>query len=149
MYVYRISKCAFIRDMSGFGAFTYGGRWNSKGTAIIYTAGSQSLALLEALAHMRRPPVDEFCIMRLFIPDNSIAEIPLATLPGSWQRHPPPDALKAYGDLFIKGKEALALRIPSVIVPTEFNYLLNPAHERVREVLMLTEEGQPIDSRLF
>jgi RES domain-containing protein len=108
MEVYRISKCKFIHQLDGFGAFTNGGRWNSKGHAVIYTAGSRALALLEALAHIERPPVANFCRMSLFIPDNSIIAYPIADLPDRWQSNPAPDMLKAIGDTFVAERGALA-----------------------------------------
>ena len=149
MEVYRISKCRFIRDLSGFGAYTYGGRWNSKGHAVIYTAGSQALALLEVLAHIERPPVGNFCRISLSIPDDSILAYSPGLLPEGWQAHPSPDALKSIGDAFIRERAALVLKLPSVIVPDEANFLINPAHPRFSEVRIVEEAGQAIDERLL
>jgi RES domain-containing protein len=148
MEVYRISKCRFVRQLDGIGAFTYGGRWNSKGHAVIYTAGSRALSLIEALAHMERPPVPNFCRVRIFIPDDSIITYPVAKLPEGWQRNPAPDVLKTIGDTFIRQGKTLALQLPSAIVPDEFNYLINPMHARIAEVRILDEGPQPIDERL-
>jgi RES domain-containing protein len=149
MEVYRIAKCRFIRQLDGFGAYTYGGRWNSKGHAVIYTAGSRALALLEALAHIERPPVGNFCRVSMFIPEDSIIGYPLASLPDGWQSNPAPDVLKAVGDAFIREGKALALKVPSAIVPDEFNYLINPAHPRIAEVRIMDEMPQDIDERLI
>ena len=148
MEVYRISKCRFIRQLDGFGAFTFGGRWNSKGHALLYTAGSRALALLEALAHIDRPLVCNFCRATIFIPDDSVAVYPAGDLPKGWQANPAPDILKSIGDAFIRQSKTLALRLPSAIVPDEFNYLINPLHSRMHEVRIVEEAGQEFDLRL-
>ena len=97
---------------------------------------------------MERPPVGSFCRISLSVPDNGILEFPHSELPRDWQAHPAPDALKGIGDDFIRQGIWLALKIPSVIVPDENNYLINPAHPRFSEVEIIEESEQPIDDRL-
>jgi RES domain-containing protein len=102
MDAYRISKCKYIKDFTGRGAATFGGRWNSKGIYMIYAAATPSLALLENIVHMAAIPSDEYCLAKLVIPDNKIAEIKESELPSDWAKYPSPDKLKAIGDKFIK-----------------------------------------------
>lgn len=148
MRVFRISKCRYISDLTGFGAFTYGGRWNSKGFRILYTAGSASLSLLEALAHMERPFPTDFCRVVLELPTDGVIQLSLGQLPLHWTDHPAPDVLKEIGNAFILSGQALALRVPSVIVPEEYNYLINVAHPRAGEIKIVEQSVQPIDERL-
>ena len=128
MKVFRISKCDFIDDLSGTGAALYGGRWNSKGTYILYTAASASLALLETIVHTSSFPKVDFCILELEIPENKILEMKVHQLPPDWKKFPSPSQLKKTGDNFCKDRKFLALKIPSVILPEEYNYLINPEH---------------------
>jgi RES domain-containing protein len=104
MKVFRISKCNFIDDLTGTGAALYGGRWNSKGKYILYTAATASLALLETIVHTSTFPKEGFCILELEIPENKILEIKENQLPSNWRKFPSPAALKKAGDSFIMNR---------------------------------------------
>lgn len=149
MRVYRISNCAYIDDLKGNGAAAFPGRWHSKGTYILYTAASPSLALLESVVHMSRIAVANYCMICLDIPEDKILNITTDDLPGNWSIHPPPDTLKQTGDLFIQKNEFLALQLPSAIVPEECNYLLNPAHPDFKKVKTVFTRRISIDKRLL
>ncbi len=131
MKVYRISKKEYIRDLSGIGAGLYGGRWNSKGINMLYTAGNISLAYVEFLVHnyhlLKTTHVCLACIQMNEPP--AIENIDPAKLPQDWHNsiH---FALKIQkiGDDFIKSGENYVLKVPSAVVPGEFNYLINPSH---------------------
>jgi RES domain-containing protein len=149
MIVYRIAHCSFINDLTGRGAATYGGRWNSVDTHILYTAQSRALALLEAVAHLGRTTTSGYCIADIEIPDSSIAVYPADQLPAGWQTSPPPDHLKAIGDRFVSANKYLALAIPSVLMAEENNYLLNPSHRLFSSVRIIAQRPLNIDQRLF
>lgn len=149
MKVYRISKCAYIDDLSGNGAATYAGRWHSKGTYILYTAANPSLALLESVVHMSRIAITDYCILCLEIPEDKVLKIGSKDLPDNWFVNPPPDNLKETGDLFIKNNKFLALQLPSAIMPEEYNYLLNPNHPDFKRVKVVYTRGVSIDKRLL
>ena len=149
MITYRISDCKYIDDLSGKGAAMYGGRWNSKDTYIVYTAQSGALALLEAVVHTGRVPVTDYCMAAVEIPGDSIESIDIKNLPQNWFTSPPPDYLREIGDNFIKSNKHLALKIPSVIMIEEHNYLLNPAHKDFKHVRIINRRTIKIDNRLF
>jgi len=149
MLVYRISKCKFIDDLSGLGAATYPGRWNTKGTYILYTAQSASLALLESVVHISKINVVPYCIICLEIPETSIKEIKPEELPEGWERNPPADQLKEYGTKFVKENKFLALKIPSAIIFEESNILLNPSHKDFNKVKIISRRNLSIDQRLL
>lgn len=149
MKVYRISKCKYVNDFSGAGAAMYGGRWHSIGTYVLYTASSASLALLESLVHISTAPVIDFCIICLDIPDYSLEIITPDKLPSNWFQNPAPDAIKVIGDLFISSRKTLALMLPSVIVPEENNYLINPNHIYFKRVSIAFQKPITIDGRLI
>lgn len=147
--VYRISSCPYIHDLSGEGAFRYGARWNSPGTRMLYTAESAALAMLEALAHITMLPVQQsYCMVRLSLPDE-IGAIDLSQLPPDWKQQPPPDLLKQWGDAFIKEGRLLALKVPSVLVPDNFNFLINPAHPQFARIKKVAVTNISFDQRLF
>jgi RES domain-containing protein len=79
----------------------------------------------------------------------SHAEIPGHQLPLNWREHPPPDLLKAWGDQFSEEGSYLALKVPSVLVPQEFNYLLNPSHPAFKKIKVVTQDIVRIDERLL
>ena len=149
MTVFRIGRCPYIEDISGQGAFLYGGRWNSTGVRLLYTAGNLSLAMLESLVHFGGRIMGDYCRIAIQIPDTSISVIPADQLPDSWRHNPSPDILKHVGDNFIQEGKSLTLKIPSVIVPDEFNYLVNPLHTDFKKVKIITRSLVTFDDRLI
>jgi len=127
----------------------YGGRWNNKDTYIVYTAQSRALALLEAVVHIGRVPNAGYCMAAIDISDSSIEVFPAEKLPAGWDKNPSPDFLKTIGDHFIKTGKHLALQIPSVVMPEEYNYLLNPAHVLFAKVRISMQRSIGVDYRLF
>jgi len=149
MKVYRISRCNYINDLSGNGSALYGGRWHSKGSYILYTASSASLALLESVVHISNIQLTDYCMICLEFPNNSIDIIDSKKLPPDWFKNPPPDALKTIGNTFIAMRKFMALQLPSAIVPEENNYLLNPNHALFNKVKIVFERNIAIDERLI
>lgn len=149
MVVFRISNCRFIDDLSGTGAAMYGGRWNSIGIHMVYTAGSGSLAMLESLVHFGGRIVGDYCQLALELQEDNIIELKEDTLPGNWRESPAPDALKVFGNQFILNGKSAVLKVPSVLVPNESNYLLNPEHPEFKKIRMLVKSKIKFDDRLL
>jgi len=151
MRVFRISKTEFIRDLSGAGARLYGGRWNEKGVAVIYTAESRSLATVEYLAHMPlaiRPK--GLSIATLEIPDTvSQTSVLLESLPEHWQSYPAPPELAEIGAAWVRSSASLLLRVPSAVVPEEYNVLINPLHPEMKYVKIQAVDDYEFDRRLL
>ncbi len=136
MKVYRIAKEQYINDLTGIGAKIVGGRWNFRGIPVLYTSSSISLSMLECLAHF---PVayapQNMAIATIIIPENSLVEeINITDLPENWRAIPSPKALKERSYQWIKDQEALVLKVPSIIVPQEFNYIINPFHKDSKSI---------------
>lgn len=130
MELFRIAKAKRIDDLSGEGARIYGGRWNDKGVAIIYTSESRALAALEYLVHtpMVIAPAN-LSIIRLTLPDSIVPQqISISSLPSNWRDYPPPQAIAKIGTNWALENRSLLLRVPSVVVEQEFNVLINPRH---------------------
>ena len=148
--LYRIARTKYAKDLSGEGARLAGGRWNHKGTPVIYAAESRSLACLEALVHMSQA---EFLIHRkivLIAIPKTIApqKIDKSDLPRNWRQYPPFFKLADIGTQWAASMKSLLLQVPSAVVPEEFNMLINPAHPDMKSVTISKIEDFTFDKRL-
>jgi len=108
-----------------------GGRWNSKETACVYAASSESLAILEMLVRAKsRVVARHYCLFEARLPEKSV--LYLKGLPDDWRAIPSETA--EIGDAWLGSGGSLALAVPSAIVPREKMYLLNPAHARFSQL---------------
>lgn len=149
MKLYRISLCKYIDDLTGTGAEITGGRWNSKGVRVLYTAGSASLAMLEIVAHINNTVIEAaYCMIVLEVPENSIIEFKSTELSKNWDNFPAERETRIVGDKFVREQKALILKVPSVIVPEDNNYLINPAHKMFSDVKVISKRNISFDKRL-
>jgi RES domain-containing protein len=132
------------------GARLYGARWNSKGNAVVYLAPSRALAMLEVLVHLQPlfTPAN-FCLAQIEVPDNSILTLDIKSLPNNWRDASSPSELKALGNQFIKEIKYLMMKVPSSVVPEEYNYLLNPGHTDINKVKIINTHPFSFDDRLL
>jgi RES domain-containing protein len=128
--VWRITKQKHAKSaFSGEGARLFGGRWNSPGTAVVYTAQSQSLAVLEVLVHLDSPELlKKYLLFEVVIDSSCVRELDLSNLPRNWKANPAPARVQAMGDDWVAGGSSAVLRVPSTLVPGESTFLLNPRH---------------------
>jgi RES domain-containing protein len=113
---------------SGEGAAKTGGRWNSRGVAVVYTSASKSLAALETLVHLNPPVFFKYKIIRIEFSEDLVEKIATAALPPDWRAEPPPPSTKRIGDAWVRESRSAILAVPSIIISDEVNYVLNPAH---------------------
>lgn len=148
MIVYRLSKAAFAKDLSGRGAEMVGGRWNSRGNAMLYTSQSIALCVTEIAVHVPLGIMPkDFQLVSIELPDVPILE--LKKLPSDWQSFPHADATQHLGDVFLKENRFLILKVPSATVQGEFNYLINPKHKDFAKIKVVKIESFTFDQRLF
>lgn len=148
--VWRIVKAKYADTaFSGEGAARAGGRWNSRGEWVVYTSGTLSLAALELLVHLNPPVHFEWVALRAVFDEGFVENLDDALLPANWQRFPGPDATRALGDRWLREARSAVLAVPSVIVPGEHNYLLNPSHRDFRKIVVSAPEPFAFDSRLL
>lgn len=89
-------------------------------------------------------------VIAVDIPDRlAVTAIDVANLPDDWRRTPPPRALRNIGEAWLDAGESAVLRVPSVIVPIEFNYLLDPRHPAFEDLGIHEPESFEIDKRLY
>jgi RES domain-containing protein len=149
MEAWRITRASKPADaFSGEGARLYGGRWNSPGIRLVYTAGSRSLAILEVLAHLTKSaPLNSYLLYRVEC-DDSLVQI-LDYLPPGWKSEPPSAASQSIGDAWVQSATHPVLSVPSAIVPEERNYLLNPAHSEFVQIVIERPVPYRFDPRLL
>ena len=150
MDVYRLANARRANDLSGEGARRAGGRWNRVGTAVLYTANSRALATLEVLVHSPLAFVpDNYRMLTLSLPDDSLQTLPFDILPAGWAGLTPPLAAKQLIEEWVAANRFLVLKVPSAVVEGEYNFLINPLHSRAAEVRITADRPYQFDTRLF
>ena len=146
---WRLTKTRFLTTAwDGEGARRTGGRWNSVGTAVVYTAATLSLALVETLVHLPSGILPAYSAQRADFDDSLVAILEDGDLPADWKSDPLPASTRAIGDAWVRAAKSAVLRVPSVVVPIEFNYVLNPKHPDVARVTLRVPMSFPFDPRL-
>ncbi|MBS1530198.1 MAG: RES family NAD+ phosphorylase [Bacteroidetes bacterium] len=149
MLLYRITNAKYAGDLSGNGARYFGGRWNSIGQPMLYLASSRSLAILESLAHIVPTNVpNDYLLLTIDAPDDYIA-VSADLLPDKWNEYPESNITKQIGNAFLQRNEYLLLKVPSALVPEEFNYLMNPLHSKADRVKVINRATYRFDDRLL
>ena len=150
MIVYRLSKSIYASDLSGKGAEKVGGRWNSVGVPIVYTSESRALATAEVAVHISLSNIPtDYRIISIEIPDDSIFIPELKILPTDWADIPPKDESQKYGDRFVDEGKYLTMKVPSAVIPGDFNYLINSRHKDIGLVEIKDITSYLFDRRLF
>lgn len=147
---WRIVKTRHVAEaFDGEGARRFGGRWSSPGTAVVYTASSQSLAALELLVHLQASQIlDSYSVIPVTFEEHLIEVAELGALPADWRQSPVPITVQAIGDQWVEEQRSVVLRVPSVIIPVERNFLLNPAHRDFAVVTVGAASSFQFDPRL-
>jgi RES domain-containing protein len=151
MFAFRLVKARHAATaLNGEGARRVGGRWNAPGVPMVYCAASLSLAVLELLAHVGPENIpSDLVTIKVEIPDDApVKHLLPADLPGNWKQEEAKGALQALGAEWIKAGAELALIVPSVIVPSEVNVLINPSHPDAARVRVVARDPFSLDPRL-
>jgi RES domain-containing protein len=128
-------------DLSGEGGRQYGGRWNTPGQPVVYTATDPALAVLEVRVHLDLPPgllPDDFVLLGIEFRDMTIEEV--TNIPGE---------PAAFGDAWLRERRTAVLRVPSIIVPESQNLLFNPAHPHATCAAIISSRPFSFDRRLW
>lgn len=148
MVVYRLAHRDYIMDLTGTGGLFGSGRWHDKGTRILYTAESFSLAKLEVLANTNSIPRN-YALIRIEIPDDlEHKKLTIEDLPANWNSFPHPKELKVFTKDWISENKFLVIQVPSVHSPYERNYLINPIHPDIGRIRILENRPHDFDTRL-
>jgi len=134
---------------SGEGARHYGGRWNSPGVPVVYTAEHASLAILEVFVHLGATELlSEYVLIPVEFEEASVAVIDQAALAEDWRGYPAPVSVRTIGDEWVAGGRSAVLSVPSAVVPLERLFLLNPQHPDFSLIRIGDAQPLPLDSRL-
>ena len=150
MIVFRLTLAKYVDTaFSGEGARRVGSRWTPVGYPAVYTASSVALAVLETLVHADLSVMPSHRVIKVVVPDNlAMTSTDDNQLPVDWRETPAPAPLQAIGKAWLDAGETAVLKIPSIIVPHEFNYVLNPTHPDFKELSISTDKAFDIDPRL-
>lgn len=148
---WRLLKARHADDaFNGEGASRFPGRWNHRGTPIVYTAGSLSLAALEILVNLDDAELltDYICVPVSFS-ENLCHTLEPKGLPRDWRANPAPPSTRGLGTAWAKSGVSCILRVPSAIIPSEFNFLVNPLHPDVSRLTLGKAREFAWDPRLI
>lgn len=148
---WRLITPQFARTaFDGEGARKFGGRWNGVGTRVVYLSESVSLSLLEIIAHAGTSGLrGTYALFKIQFDDLLVERLSSKRLPPLWRSFPPHHASQSIGDQWVLENRSPVLRVPSVIVERESNFLLNPNHPQFSKVAIGPEERLHIDRRLL
>ncbi|VAW11309.1 hypothetical protein MNBD_BACTEROID03-278 [hydrothermal vent metagenome] len=153
MRVYRIEREKYLdTTLEGIGAArTEGYRWNSLNTYLVYTASSRALATLEVSVHLDLSedlPTDRYYV-EIDVPnDIQVLELEPTDLPNGWDSKPPILLTQFIGDSFVISNEYAVLKVPSCIIPPEYNLLINPKHKDASKIKVVSKELMKFDTRI-
>jgi RES domain-containing protein len=148
---YRIVKATRAATaFDGEGARLEGGRWNSPGSSMVYTSQTGALAALEMLVHLGRGSILTSYVTIPCRFDHALARtLDRSRLPQNWRSYPAPPALQRLGDEWIASGSSAVLDVPSVLIESESNYLLNPRHPDFRKIGVGDPQPFEFDVRLL
>lgn len=152
MRTWRICREAYAKDpLSGRGGLFTSGRWHTRGRRIVYSSATLSLAALELLVHADKDtlPVDLVQIEIDIPSDLALARVDLSELPKTWRSHPSPSAVQALGNHWLTAMSSAAVMVPSALIPSEWNILINPSHPEAGKILVVSATKFNYAPRLF
>jgi len=146
MILYRCTLKKWAKDLTGQGAFLYGGRWNSRGQYAVYTAENNLLAALEVALRVPLTNISsDYVMVPIAAPDH--APVYLPQLPKTWNRNP--KLTQQIGNEFLDANKFLLMKVPSALMSNTFNFLINPKHKMFKEVKANKPESLFFDERLI
>ncbi len=137
--------------LDGEGARRFGGRWNRIGTPLIYTSESLALSALEYFVHLDIPSNLDLLLVaiKISIPKDLIHSLDTKKIPKNWQQNPPPLDTQIIGSEWVEKNSSTVLKVPSILIPTEYNYLLNPNHPFFNQIKTEETFEFKYDDRMF
>ena len=139
-------------DLSGEGALGTSGRWHTEGRLVVYLADSPAGALLERIIHLMDRNQDGilpqfYQLLKVAVPDEHGLKQLNTIAPVDWKDHI--EFTRAIGDAWLASMETPLARVPSVIAPQTWNYILNPEHPDAKQVVVAEVIREQFDNRLF
>jgi RES domain-containing protein len=149
MNLYHVGSSRYARQLTGEGARLFGGRWNLPGNACLYTSGTRSLGILEYLANVSVENLPTGLAITIYhLPDELCHMVPMQNLPDDWAEVPAPTSTQHFGSRLLDNLAYVCFAVPSVIVPAEKNYILNPGAAGFERLTIVDVEPFAIDLRI-
>jgi RES domain-containing protein len=146
MILYRCALTKWAKDLTGQGAFNFGGRWNSPGRYAIYTAENNLLAVMEVAIRVPLNNISaDYIMIPISVPDQQEVYVP--KLAKNWNRNQ--KSTRAIGDLFLEENKYLLMKVPSALMNNAYNFLINPNHKFFKEVKVQKSQSLLFDERLI
>lgn len=134
----------------GEGARLHSGRWNSVGTPVVYLAENCALAILEMLVHIEfAAAMDMYVLIPVTFDLHLVRTLQKRSMPRDWSANPSPPSTQAIGDKWVAQGHDLLLSVPSALVPSERNFLLNPKHPDFSKLHIGAPQKFKFDPRFF
>lgn len=148
---WRLVKTKYLpAAFDGESARVHGGRWNSPGVRVVYAAETLSLALVEVLVHLKDAgTLPAYSAFRLSFDGGIVESLAPSRLPKNWRDYPAPPETRAIGDKWVSEARSAVLRVPSVVVPNESDYVMNPKHPHFSRIRRDPPIAFPFDRRLL
>lgn len=149
--IYRLAKNKFIHDLSGEGARLYGGRWNRKGDALLYFSENLSLCVLELLTRMSYEFItNDYSFLEAEVPSDLITSFSNPeSIINNWRANPPISFTQDYGSEWLSANSDLGMSVPSAVLPSELNILINPNHTLFSKFKILKSGPLDLDKRIL
>jgi RES domain-containing protein len=116
---------------------------------MVYTSATLSLAALETLVHLNPPVAFKYVAIPIEFDEALVETVAAMDLPADWNEEPPPPSTAEIGDRWVRESRSAVLKLPSVIISAELNYLLNPAHSDFKRIHIGTPMPFSFDPRLI
>jgi RES domain-containing protein len=137
-------------DLGGEGGRKASARWHSAGSRIVYLAESPMAALVETLVHLEvdsEETPDFYTLLKITVPDGLAIQSLDPPAGSNWKQDL--ELTRQIGDAWLASMETALARVPSVIAPETWNYLLNPEHPDAQQVVVAEVVREQFDNRLF
>ena len=150
MRVWRIARAAHAA-FDGEGARRYGSRWTRKGLPVVFTSATLSLAALERFVHADPDlePLDLVAVAVEIEPRIAVTTVYPDDLPAGWRTYPAPPPLSVIGERWLRSAGTAVLSVPSVVIPHERNFILNPVHADFAALATPIAEPFSFDPRMW
>lgn len=152
--IWRLEKKRHIETaFYGKNSLRSSGHWHHEGVQVAYASEHPGVAVLEKLVWLDSYEAargSDYVLLPLHLdPSDHLEELDPAQLPEHWDTFPHPEETRDLGTRWVEEERSVVLAVPSAIVPTASNYLINPSHADIHAL----EQGDPIpfswDPRLF
>lgn len=145
MQLWRLYREAHGPGLDGIGGLHAAGRWHELGRRVVYFGATAAIVVLEKLAHIDPAVLPADLVLARFEGDVSVEDV----LTGEADDINDITQTRARGERFFEEQKACVLRVRSVVVPEEYNYMLNPLHPEAADIQVVEFRHFTFDGRLL